>query len=165
MGPYCPDGSAANGTAAILAAVPREKAGVGSAVQNTVRQVGGAMGVAVLGSLTSALYRDQVTPHLTALPESARHAAGESIGVTMTAAAQAGPEAAAQIQGAAFDAFVGSMHVTAVAAACVAGLATLLAFRFLPSMRPAAAALPGQVGPDGAADRLARTEQRTGDPR
>jgi hypothetical protein len=137
-------------TTAILAAVPREKAGVGSAVQNTVRQVGGAMGVAVLGSLTSAVYRDQIAPHLTGLPESAQHAAGESVGATIGAAAQAGPQAVAQIQGVAFDAFVRSMHVTAVVAACVVVVATLLAFRFLPSMRPAAA--PGQAGPEPAAE-------------
>jgi len=137
-------------TTAIMAALPRERAGVGSAVQNTVRQVGGAMGVAVLGSLTSALYRDDVTPHLKALPESARHAAGESIGATIGAAAQVGPRAVAQIQSPAFDAFVSSMHVTAVAASCVAGLATLLAFRFLPNMRPAA--VPDQSSPGGAAE-------------
>ena len=137
-------------TTAILSALPRERAGVGSAVQNTVRQVGGAMGVAVLGSLTSALYRDDVTPHLTALPESARHAAGESIGATMGAAAQVGPQAVAQIQDPTFDAFVSSMHVTAVAAACVAGLATLLAFRFLPNMQPVA--VPDQSSPEGAAE-------------
>jgi hypothetical protein len=41
------------------------------------------------------------------------------------------------------------MHITAVAASCVAGLATLLALRFLPSLRPAAVA--GQVSPEGAA--------------
>ena len=138
-------------TTAILGALPREKAGVGSAVQNTVRQVGGAMGVAVLGSLTSALYRDQITAHLTALPESARHAAGESVGATLGAAAQLGPQAVAQIQGVAFDAFVRSMHITAVVAASVAAIATLLAFRFLPSMRPAAAG-PGQAGPEPAVE-------------
>jgi MFS transporter, DHA2 family, multidrug resistance protein len=83
------------------------------------------------------------------LPESARYAVGESIGATMGAAAQVGPQAVAQIQGPAFDAFVSSMHVTAVAASCVAGLGTLLALRFLPSLRPAV--VPGQVGPEGAA--------------
>ena len=108
------------------------------------------MGVAVLGSLTSAVYRDQIAPHLTGLPESAQHAAGESVGATIGAAAQAGPQAVAQIQGVAFDAFVRSMHVTAVVAACVVAVATLRAFRFLPSMRPAAA--PGQAGPEPAAE-------------
>src|SRR6266536_4643935 len=44
-------------TESIMSSVPREKAGVGSAVGNTVRQVGGALGVAVLGSALSAVYR------------------------------------------------------------------------------------------------------------
>ena len=44
-------------TESIMSSLPREKAGVGSAVSNTVRQVGGALGVAVLGSVLSAVYR------------------------------------------------------------------------------------------------------------
>ena len=49
-------------TESIMSALPREKAGVGSAVSNTVRQVAGALGVAVLGSVLSAVYRDEVAP-------------------------------------------------------------------------------------------------------
>jgi MFS transporter, DHA2 family, multidrug resistance protein len=131
-------------TTAILAGLPKEKAGVGSAIQNTMRQVGGALGVAVLGSVLSAQYRDQITPHLSGLPAQARDAAAESIGGTMGAAAQAGPQAVAQIQAPAFDAFIHAMHVTVTLASFVALLATLLAFRFLPSMRPAAD-VPSQV--------------------
>ncbi len=131
-------------TTAILAGLPKEKAGVGSAIQNTMRQVGGALGVAVLGSVLSAQYRDQITPHLSGLPAQARDAAAESIGGTMGAAAQAGPQAVAQIQAPAFDAFIHAMHVTVTLASFVALLATLLAFRFLPSMRPAAE-VPSQV--------------------
>ena len=44
-------------TESIMASLPREKAGVGSAVNNTVRQLGGALGIAILGSLLSAVYR------------------------------------------------------------------------------------------------------------
>lgn len=44
-------------TNAIMGAVPRERAGAGSAVNNTVRQVGGALGVAVLGSILAVLFR------------------------------------------------------------------------------------------------------------
>jgi MFS transporter, DHA2 family, multidrug resistance protein len=131
-------------TTAILAALPRERAGVGSAVQNTMRQVGGALGVAILGSVLAAQYRDQITPHLSALPDQAQQAAGESIGATLGAAAQAGPQAVAQIQGPAFDAFIHAMHVTVSVASVVALAATMLAFRFLPSMRPAQAA-PAEV--------------------
>ncbi|GFJ88095.1 MFS transporter [Phytohabitans rumicis] len=46
----------------IMSSLPREKAGVGSAVANTVRQVGGALGVAVLGSVLASVYRGRSTP-------------------------------------------------------------------------------------------------------
>ena len=46
-------------TESIMSSLPREKAGVGSAVSNTVRQVGGALGVAVLGSVLAAVYRER----------------------------------------------------------------------------------------------------------
>jgi EmrB/QacA subfamily drug resistance transporter len=47
-------------TTAIMSAVPREKAGAGAAVNNTVRQVAGALGVAVLGSILAVVYRGQL---------------------------------------------------------------------------------------------------------
>ena len=64
----------------IMAALPREKAGVGSAMSNTVRQVGGALGVAVLGSVLSSVYRGEIAPALTgpARPRPGT-SAGESI--------------------------------------------------------------------------------------
>lgn len=123
-------------TTAIMSALPRERAGVGSAMQNTARQVGGAMGVAVLGSVMSVLYRDGVSGHLDVLPAAARHAAGESVGETINTAAQSGPQALSAVQAPAFDAFVNAMHVTATAAAVVAAIAAVIAFRFLPSVRP-----------------------------
>ena len=53
-------------TNSIMNAVPREKAGAGSAVNNTVRQVAGALGVAILGSVVAVVFRNQLgadTPH------------------------------------------------------------------------------------------------------
>jgi EmrB/QacA subfamily drug resistance transporter len=47
-------------TNAIMSAVPREKAGAGSAVNNTVRQVAGALGVAILGSILAVVFRGQL---------------------------------------------------------------------------------------------------------
>jgi MFS family permease len=47
-------------TTAIMSAVPREKAGAGAAINNTVRQVAGALGVAVLGSILAVVYRGQL---------------------------------------------------------------------------------------------------------
>jgi predicted MFS family arabinose efflux permease len=134
-------------TTAIMASLPPQRAGVGSAVNNTVRQVSGALGVAILGSVLSVQYRDEISPHLTGLPDSAREAAGESIGATVGAAAQAGPQALAQIQPIADHAFVNAMHVAAGFSTAVALLATVLVFRFLPKRAAdaAEAAIPAQA--------------------
>ena len=52
--------TAAPATGSIMSAVPPAKAGVGSAVNDTTREVGGALGIAVLGSIASAAYRSSV---------------------------------------------------------------------------------------------------------
>ena len=59
-------------TEAVMSVVPRERAGAGSALTNTARQVSGALGVAVLGSILAQAYRTQLGPHLSALPAPAR---------------------------------------------------------------------------------------------
>ncbi|AQZ65017.1 FIG00761799: membrane protein [[Actinomadura] parvosata subsp. kistnae] len=105
-------------TTAIMEALPREKAGVGSAMSNTVRQVSGALGVAVLGSVLSSSYRGEMEPALTALPEGVRHAAGESIMATMGVVQELGAKGQALIQPA-FTAFVDGMHVTAMVSAVI----------------------------------------------
>jgi MFS family permease len=85
-------------TVMIMSSLPREKAGSGSAVNNTFRQVGGALGVAVLGSLMSTLYRNGINGHLNSLPPSARHAAGESIEATLGVADRLGPRGQSLVQ-------------------------------------------------------------------
>ena len=67
--------------------LPREKAGVGSAVSNTVRQVGGALGVAVLGSVLSAVYRSGMQGPLSGFSGAVRDAASESLAATYAVAA------------------------------------------------------------------------------
>jgi len=62
-------------TEAVMSVVPRERAGAGSALTNTARQVSGALGVAVLGSILAQAYRSQLSPHLGNLPASVRDAA------------------------------------------------------------------------------------------
>src|SRR5205823_9863836 len=66
-------------TDSIMGSLPREKAGVGSAVNDTTRQVGGALGVAVLGSLLASAYRSQLTSRIR----------GTHLGATQLASARA----------------------------------------------------------------------------
>jgi Na+/melibiose symporter-like transporter len=131
-------------TVMIMSSLPREKAGSGSAVNNTFRQVGGAIGVAVLGSMMSAVYRDGINSHLSILPASARHAAGESIEATLAVAGKLGP-AGKSLVGPANDAFIHAMHITAVCSASVALIGGLICLFFLPA-KDAAAQAPGAAG-------------------
>ncbi|NBE93790.1 MFS transporter [Nonomuraea sp. KC401] len=118
-------------TTAIMEALPREKAGVGSAMSNTVRQLAGALGVAVLGSVLSSSYRGEMAPVLAALPADARHAAGESIMGTMTVAQSLGEQGQALVKPA-YAAFVEGMHVTAMVSAVVALLGVVVVARWMP---------------------------------
>jgi EmrB/QacA subfamily drug resistance transporter len=129
-------------TVMIMSSLPREKAGSGSAVNNTFRQVGGALGVAVLGSVMSTVYRNGVSGHLGTLSADKRHAAGESIEATLGVAQKLGPRGRALVQPA-DDAFIHAMHVTAAASAAVAILGGLIALVFLPAKAGPAPAAGG----------------------
>lgn len=134
-------------TTAIMEALPREKAGVGSAMSNTIRQVAGALGVALLGSLLSATYRDQIAPALTGLPEQLRHLAGESLTGTLGVAQGLGARGAALIEPAKL-AFVEGMHITALVSAVIALLGALVVFRWLPGKSSTATSVPEEISPD-----------------
>ncbi|MYQ33170.1 MFS transporter, partial [Streptomyces sp. SID4956] len=128
----------------IMQALPREKAGSASALSNTFRQVGGALGIAVLGSVLSTAYRGSVRDELAVLPPGARHAAGESIEATLAVAERLGPRADA-LAAAADDAFLHAMHVTALWGAGVAVLGAVVVAVFLPGRTPG----PGGAEADG----------------
>jgi hypothetical protein len=118
-------------TVMIMSSLPREKAGSGSAVNNTFRQVGGAIGVAVLGSLLSTTYRNGIGGYLGVLPASARRAAGESVQATLAVAGKLGPAGRALVRPA-HDAFIHAMHITAIGSAAVALVGAVVVLVFLP---------------------------------
>jgi DHA2 family multidrug resistance protein-like MFS transporter len=132
-------------TESIMSTLPRERAGAGAAVNTTVRQVGGALGVAVLGSILSATYRSHVTPALVGLPPSAREVAAESIGGTQLVAAGLPEAARAALDVAATDAFIAGMHATAAGSALVALLGAVVVLRWLPGRAPEAQPASGPV--------------------
>ena len=119
----------------IMQALPREKAGSASALSNTFRQVGGALGIAVLGSVLSTAYRGGIEDRLTALPADVRHTAGESIEATLGVAEKLGPRGDALV-GPAHDAFLHAMHITALWGAGIAVLGAVVVAVCLPG-RPA----------------------------
>jgi hypothetical protein len=67
-------------TASVMSSVPEEKAGVASAMNDVTRQVGGALGTAVIGSLIASIYASKVHDSVAALPEGPRQAAEDSVG-------------------------------------------------------------------------------------
>jgi MFS transporter, DHA2 family, multidrug resistance protein len=120
--------------------VPRERAGSGSALTNVARQVSGALGVAVLGSILAQAYRAQLTPHLTGLPAAAKSAAAGSIAGTQAVAAKLGPGSPAARDLAAFadHAFVHSMHITTLISAAITLLGALVIVIWMPGRGSAA---------------------------
>ncbi|MET7453992.1 DHA2 family efflux MFS transporter permease subunit [Streptomyces sp. NPDC005574] len=120
----------------IMQALPREKAGSASALSNTFRQLGGALGIAVLGSVLSTAYRNGIEGKLGPVPAGLRHTAGESIEATLGVAEKLGPRGQALV-GPANDAFLHAMHVTALWGAGVAVVGTVVVALFLPGKPPA----------------------------
>jgi hypothetical protein len=114
-----------------MSVVPRERAGSGSALTNTARQVAGALGVAVLGSILAQVYRGQLSPHLPALPAAARTAATGSITGTDTVAAGLG-RAGLRLDQFGDVAFVHAMHVTTAISAVITLVGALVVLIWMP---------------------------------
>ncbi|MEV6589372.1 MFS transporter [Streptomyces acidicola] len=125
----------------IMQALPREKAGSASALSNTFRQLGGALGIAVLGSVLSAAYRSGIEDRL---PPAARHQAGESIEATLGFAAKLGVKGETLVAPA-HDAFLHAMHVTALCGAGVAVFGAVVVALFLPGKAPQEQREPGET--------------------
>jgi EmrB/QacA subfamily drug resistance transporter len=134
-------------TEAIMGVVPKEKAGVGSAVNDATRLFGATLGVAVIGSIAASLYASKLGTTIPAdLPTQAVTAAKGSVGGALVAAQglqQAGaPAAAAGLATSAIAAFLHSFSWSLRVAGLVAFGGALLAAALLPS-RPGREAQPG----------------------
>jgi Na+/melibiose symporter-like transporter len=130
-------------TESIMSSVPREKAGAGSAINNVSRQVGGALGIAVLGSILAASYRSGIDPTLKKLPITAavRGQMEKSVEATQAIADKVGSSLQSAIP-AGNNAFIHAMHVTSLFSAAVALAGTFVAYKFLPGRRPADVGAP-----------------------
>jgi EmrB/QacA subfamily drug resistance transporter len=133
-------------TESIMGSLPLAKAGVGSAMNDTTRQVGGALGVAVLGSILASSYGAAIEPALRGAPSQLAQAAGDSIGAATTIAAQLG----AQGQGllaAARSAFIEGMGNAVLVGAGAAALGALMVLLFLPARARARAEAQRDIEP------------------
>jgi hypothetical protein len=141
-------------TEAVMSVVPRERAGAGSALTNTARQVSGALGVAVLGSILAQAYRSQLSPHLSNLPASARNAATSSITASQAVAAKLGP-AGHSLASAADSSFVHAMHITTLISAAITLLGAIIVLRWMPGRAAAAPAAQAPATDPAAAQQAA----------
>jgi len=118
-------------TSAILTSLPQNKAGVGSAVNDTTREVGGALGIAVLGSLMASGYRSSLGPATDALPEPLADAARDSVGAAFQVASKLDPATAQALIAEAGQAFTDGMTLAFVVSS-IFGLAaaTLIWFTY-----------------------------------
>jgi EmrB/QacA subfamily drug resistance transporter len=129
-------------TAAVMDVLPRERAGAGSALTNTARQVAVALSVAMLGSILAVFYRNALDPSLAGVPAAARGAASSSITATQAVAQRLGT-AGQSLLGPANDAFVHAMHVTTLVAALLVLAGGFVVLRWMPGRpRPVADAAP-----------------------
>jgi EmrB/QacA subfamily drug resistance transporter len=124
-------------TESIMGSLPRAKAGVGSAVNDTTRQVGGALGVAVIGSVMSSTYGPRVLDVLhasgaEASPEQSDRVK-EGLGAAMEFASRTPGNVATAIVDGAREAFVAGMHRGAIVAAIAAFLGAIIVAIWLPA--------------------------------
>ena len=125
-------------TEAIMGALPPAKAGVGSAVNDTARELGGTLGVAIIGSLFASTYSNRLGELLAGspVPTEAQRIAADSVGAGMEVARrageQAGPQAGAAVKAAIDSAFIDGFRVGSWVSAGVVLVGAAIAWRFLP---------------------------------
>src|SRR4051794_34772502 len=130
--------TSAPATEAIMGVVPKAKAGVGSAVNDATRLLGGTLGVAVIGSVYASLYASRLTSALpTKLPAGVANTAHDSVGAALAAATSAAhdghPALATAVHDAASTAFFHGFHAANYVSAGVAAAGALMALVLLPA--------------------------------
>jgi EmrB/QacA subfamily drug resistance transporter len=118
-------------TNAIVTSLPQDKAGVASAVNDTTREVGGAVGIALLGTLATVGYHSRMDDKVGGLPPAVAEVAHDSIGGAILSAGQLGP-AGAQLIADARAAFVGAVGLSFGVAAAVGLVMAAVIARFYP---------------------------------
>jgi fucose permease len=119
-------------TASILSSLPMGKQGVGSAVNDTTRELGGALGVAVMGSVFATRYTSSIGSSIAHLPTAAQQAAKASVGGAIGVAQKVGGSAGAALESTAKHAFVSGQSTAFLLAAGVCVAASILIWRIMP---------------------------------
>jgi DHA2 family multidrug resistance protein-like MFS transporter len=133
-------------TAAVMASLPKEKAGAGAAVNDTTREIGGTLGVAVLGSVFASVYAPKVADFLGGLPvpADALAAAKESMAAAIEVVSRAPVEVQAVVRDGVTAAFMDGMQLACFVAAGVAFIGAVVSFIALPDREEDEAPHPGE---------------------
>jgi MFS transporter, DHA2 family, multidrug resistance protein len=142
-------------TELIVGSAPPEQAGAATGMSETSGELGGALGIAILGSVGTAVYRTEVADRLPAeIPVDVADAARDTLGGALTVAQTLPGDLAAALIGAAQTAFIDAIHVVAVVAtvgAVVTAIGATIALWGVPARQePAAEEAPSE--PLGATD-------------
>lgn len=135
-------------TEAVMGSVPLSKAGVASAMNDVTRQVGGALGVAVIGSIMTTIYSDRIAPATALLPDSVRDQVRSSVGVASTFASKAPASIGPRLASSASSAFTDALGYGLVVAAVLCLVGALVVVWKLPArhLESDAEAAPGSEG-------------------
>ena len=134
-------------TAAVMSSLPKEKAGAGAAVNDTTREIGGTLGVAVVGSVFASVYAPKIGEFLAKFPQvptEAVTAAKASMAAAIVVASQAPTEVQELFRTSASDAFMQGMRLGCFVCAGVALCGSIAAFVFLPDLESEEAPHPGE---------------------
>jgi MFS transporter, DHA2 family, multidrug resistance protein len=120
-------------TSSVMGAVPKEKAGVASAMNDVTRQVGGSLGTAIIGSLVASFYSSRIADAASGLPSGAQDAVKDSVGTADAVAAQLPADQGSSLAHSAASAFTDALGLGLCAAAVAAFAAAVVVIRCLPA--------------------------------
>ncbi|MFH9548582.1 MFS transporter [Streptomyces sp. NPDC017435] len=158
-------------TDTIMGSFPESELGVGGGVNDTALELGGALGIAVLGSLLGTAYRDELTDLVgNRLPAEAMETAKDSVGAGLAVAQRvaqdpsAGPQQAKAAVDAVHQAFAHGVAQTSLIGGIIMAAGTLIVLAVLPGRR-GFAKKDAEPGAGTAPNEAATAREHTGSPR
>jgi MFS family permease len=131
-------------TSLMMSAVPRSRSGMGSAMNDTTRELGAALGIATLGALLSSGYADKIAAALAGAPEQARVIAQKSLAGALVLAANYG-DAGAQFAQLAKSSWMESLEFSMVIGGVICSVSAIVASIWLPHREKWGASHPGEL--------------------
>jgi hypothetical protein len=132
-------------TASIMSTVSPRRAGAGSAMNDATRELGAALGIALMGSLAASRYTSSLARVTAQLPAGVRHQAVISLADALSAATRLGGPAGRALTVGAQHAFIDGIHLAVTGGAGLSAIAAVVVLRRLPRQAAHGSALAGPV--------------------